>query len=50
MELLIGSLFTRALTGDRSARPWPERAVDTLLGGLRIPPGKTEPSTGVTGQ
>ena len=35
MELLIGSLFTRALTGDRSARPWPERAVDTLLTGLR---------------
>ena len=38
MELLIGSLFTRALTGDRSPRPWPERAVDTILAGLR--PGR----------
>jgi hypothetical protein len=37
MELLIGSLFTRALTGDRNPNPWPERAVDTLLGGLRVP-------------
>ena len=35
MELLIGSLFTRALTGDRSPCPWPERAVDTILAGLR---------------
>jgi hypothetical protein len=35
MELLIGSLFTRALAGDRSPHPWPERAVDTLLAGLR---------------
>jgi AcrR family transcriptional regulator len=40
MELLIGSLFTRALTGDRSPRPWPERAVDTLLAGLQTPPAK----------
>jgi len=37
MELLIGSLFTRALTGDRSI-PWPERAVDTVLAGLRPAP------------
>jgi AcrR family transcriptional regulator len=35
MELLIGSLFTRGLTGDRSPHPWPERAVDTILTGLR---------------
>jgi AcrR family transcriptional regulator len=35
MELLIGSLFTRALAGDRSPQPWPERAVDTILTGLR---------------
>jgi AcrR family transcriptional regulator len=35
MELLIGSLFTRALAGDRSPHPWPERAVDTVLTGLR---------------
>ena len=35
MELLIGSLFTRALTGDHSPNPWPERAVDTILAGLR---------------
>jgi len=35
MELLIGSLFTRALTGDRSPCPWPERAVDTILAGLQ---------------
>jgi len=35
MELLIGSLFTRALAGDRSPHPWPERAVDTILTGLR---------------
>jgi len=35
MELLIGSLFTRALSGDRSPHPWPERAVDTILAGLR---------------
>jgi AcrR family transcriptional regulator len=37
MELLIGSLFTRALAGDRSPHPWPERAVDSLLVGLRNP-------------
>jgi AcrR family transcriptional regulator len=37
MELLIGSLFTRALAGDRSSQPWPERAVDTLLAGLQLP-------------
>ena len=30
-------LFTRALTGDRSPSPWPERAVDTVLTGLRLP-------------
>jgi len=47
MELLIGSLFTRALTGDRSPRPWPERAVDTLLDGLRTPPETAEPVAGV---
>lgn len=35
MELLIGSLFTRALAGDPSPHPWPERAVDTVLTGLR---------------
>jgi hypothetical protein len=34
MELLIGSLFARALAGDRSPTRWPERAVDTLLSGL----------------
>jgi AcrR family transcriptional regulator len=34
MELLVGSLFARALAGDRSPHPWPERAVDTLLPGL----------------
>jgi len=45
MELLIGSLFARALAGDRSPRPWPDRAVDTLLAGLRTSPD-TEPSTG----
>jgi hypothetical protein len=37
MELLIGSLFTRALTGDRSPNPWPEPAVGTVLTGLRSP-------------
>jgi AcrR family transcriptional regulator len=31
----IRSLFTRALNGDRSPCPWPERAVDTILAGLR---------------
>jgi hypothetical protein len=35
MELLVGSLFARALTGGHSPRPWPECAVDTLLDGLR---------------
>ena len=53
MELLIGSMFTRALTGDRSPHPWPERAVDTLLAGLRTPPttpGKTNTPSEVTGQ
>jgi hypothetical protein len=45
MELLIGSLFARALTGDRSQHPWPERAVDTLLHGLRPPdPAPPDPA------
>ncbi|HEX6527843.1 MAG TPA: TetR/AcrR family transcriptional regulator [Streptosporangiaceae bacterium] len=35
MELLIGSLFTHALTAERSPHPWPQRAVDTILTGLR---------------
>jgi AcrR family transcriptional regulator len=37
MEMLIGSLFARALAGDRSREPWPERSVDTLLRGLQDP-------------
>jgi hypothetical protein len=44
MELLVGSLFARALAGDQGPHPWPERAVETILAGLT--PG---PHAGVSG-